>query len=94
MDGSPLAILVDAMPRGGPPGTLYVVEPTLDDPGGAAPSPHATEPVAVLSMVHAATGRLPRPRFVGCEPAALEAMAMGLVEPTCRLIESPLSEGR
>src|ERR1700734_1751902 len=32
LDGSDATILVDATPRGGPPGTLYVIEP---DPGEA-----------------------------------------------------------
>ena len=29
MDGSDVAILIDATPQGGPPGTLYVIEPDL-----------------------------------------------------------------
>ncbi len=36
LDGYEAVILVDAAPRGGPPGTLYVLEPTADEPPGAA----------------------------------------------------------
>ena len=32
LDGYETVILVDAAPRGGPPGTLYVLEPDVGDP--------------------------------------------------------------
>jgi hydrogenase maturation protease len=92
------AILVDAMPRGGAPGTLYVLEP--DVPAGSPqPDPHACDPVAVLAAARAlggdaATATL---RVVGCEPARLgdgDEPAFGLsaevaaaVEPAIALVE-------
>ncbi|HEV8245611.1 MAG TPA: hydrogenase maturation protease [Polyangiaceae bacterium] len=73
-DGYDAAILVDAMPRGGAPGTLYVLEPETH---GEAARPFAVEahsltPDKVLGQVLALGGTLPSLRIVGCEPAELE----------------------
>ncbi len=43
------AVLVDAVPRGGEPGTLYVIEPKLDLPGGQFQA-HGMDPVSVLAL--------------------------------------------
>lgn len=79
MEDWDLAILVDALPRGGEPGTLYLLEPTL--PEGAEPPPsfdaHTMNPVAVLQLVSALGGKAGRILVVGCEPARLEADAEG-----------------
>src|SRR5262249_29803931 len=53
MDDFDLVILVDASPRGGPPGTLYVIEPELDDPHQSAVAEklvetHGMNPMKVL----------------------------------------------
>ena len=70
-DGCDAAILVDAVPRGERPGTLYVIEPQLDP---AAPTPvgfdgHSMNPVAVLALA-GTLGTLPRRVLVvGCEPS-------------------------
>jgi hydrogenase maturation protease len=79
-------ILVDAMTRGGEPGTLYVLEP---DPAGAAEAPlpdaHGLTPDAVLAWVHRAGGTPPRVLIVGCEPATVDD-SMGLSEPVARVV--------
>lgn len=66
-------ILVDALPRGGAPGTLYVLEPELPSDGADARSfaidAHSMNPVAVLQMVHALGGKIRRMLVVGCEPS-------------------------
>jgi hydrogenase maturation protease len=51
------AVLVDAVPRGQEPGTLYVIEPDLD---GTQPSldAHSMDPVKVLGLARA-LGSLP-----------------------------------
>jgi hydrogenase maturation protease len=70
-DGYDHVILVDAMPRGRAPGTLYVVEPSRD---AAPPSlaAHELGPAHVLAMAAAfATHPLGRIRVVGCEPATI-----------------------
>jgi hydrogenase maturation protease len=69
MDGYDAAILVDAMPRGGEPGTVYVLEPDLEDLGAAgAMDSHGMNPVEVFRMVKDLGGRPPRVLIVGCEP--------------------------
>jgi hydrogenase maturation protease len=66
--GYDVAILVDAVPRGGAPGTLYVIEPELgDDEVGL--DAHGMNPVAVLALARTLGGPLPRVLVVGCEPA-------------------------
>jgi hydrogenase maturation protease len=97
------AVLVDAVPRGEPPGTLYVIEPDLET---AAPSldAHSMDPVRVLGLARM-IGPLPaRVLIVGCEPAVCltpddEELAMELsapvraaVERAVELVESLLGE--
>src|SRR5262249_46207931 len=83
-DDREATILVDAVPRGGPPGTLYVIEPDPVEAGGLVIEGHGMDPVRVLRMA-AARGAGPRPGpVVGCEPATLggeEEPAMGLSRP-------------
>jgi hydrogenase maturation protease len=68
------AILVDAMPCGGEPGTLYVIEP---DAGGEAAAgvpvdAHSLTPSAVLAWVRHLGGEPGRILVVGCEPASVD----------------------
>jgi hydrogenase maturation protease len=70
------AILVDAMPRGGRPGTLHVIEPGDMDEAhplreGAAIDGHALTPVAVIALARRLGASLVRLYVVGCEPAWL-----------------------
>jgi len=102
MDGPELAILVDALPRGGVPGTLYVLEPDLDGGESAAPEAmvetHGMNPLKVLQLVRALGGQPGAIRVVGCEPADFgseEEPAMELSKPVraavdeaVRLVES------
>jgi hydrogenase maturation protease len=72
-DGLNLAILIDAVPRGEAPGTLFLLEPLLDQDGAqGSPSPldtHSMDPLKVLRAV-ASNGALPARTFiVGCEPS-------------------------
>jgi hydrogenase maturation protease len=85
MDGYDRVILVDAMPRGGSPGSLYVLEP--EQGTGADPvvmNAHGLSPAQVLQLVQALGGSCPWLRVVGCEPATLgseDDPVMGLSEP-------------
>jgi hydrogenase maturation protease len=107
MDDYDLAILVDASPRGGLPGTLYVIEPEADDPDKMDASEtmvegHGMNLVKVLRMVQGMGNKLPPLRLVGCEPAFLgteEEPAMRLsdtvlasVDEAVRIIETLVSE--
>lgn len=81
MDGYEAVVLVDAVPKGQAPGTVYVIEPDteqLDELG--APDGHSLDPVSVLRLVKQLGGRAPRCYLIGCEPASLgpEEGAMGL----------------
>ena len=64
------AILVDACPRGQPPGTVFVIEPDVD----AEPpmlDAHAMDPLQVLRLART-MGALPGSvTIVGCQPATL-----------------------
>ena len=77
-------ILVDALPRGGLAGTIYVLEPELpsDVANGQSPAidAHSMNPVAVLQMVHALGGKIRRMLVVGCEPSSVEADGTGNFE--------------
>src|SRR5579862_1578103 len=65
-------VLVDATPRGGTPGSLYLSEPELDPAGKSPPDAHSMDPAAVLGAVKALGGTAGRVLIVGCEPASLE----------------------
>jgi hydrogenase maturation protease len=88
MEGYETTILVDAYPGDGEPGTLFVVEPDLNDLNSPATQqtliePHAMNPINVLRMAVSMGGELKRVLVVGCVPATLgpEEGQMGLSEP-------------
>lgn len=87
-DGYETTILIDAFPHGQPPGTVYVVEPDLNDPAASLGQhnfvePHAMNPMNVLRMATAMNGPLKRVLLVGCEPATFggDPGHMGLSDP-------------
>jgi hydrogenase maturation protease len=66
-----IVILVDAVPRGGAPGTLYVIEPEVEAAADVAPDAHGMDPVRVLQLARM-LGRVPRRTLVvGCEPQSI-----------------------
>ena len=75
MEDWDLTILVDALPQGQPPGTLYTFEPELPDGAESVSSPdaHSMNPVSVLHMVWALGGHFGRILVLGCEPEIVEA---------------------
>ena len=79
MDGYETTILVDAAPRGQPPGTLYLIEPDLEgiDKLGNVDA-HSMNPMAVLQLIQALGGRTGKLYLVGCEPGVLETDEIGL----------------
>ncbi len=101
MDGYDHAILVDAVPGGQAPGTLYVIEPELDEtkptPASQLPNMHQMDPVQVLRYVTMLGGKPPQLTVVGCEPdrIASEDMSSGMspsvlaaVDPAVELVET------
>ena len=72
------AVLVDAAPRGGAPGTLYVIEPDLDNlEAGPVVEAHGMDPVNVLRLARNLGGPRPPIRIVGCEPATVDPVHDG-----------------
>lgn len=92
LDGYDLLLIVDAVERGGTPGTLYVIEPDLSglaDADASEPTmvdAHDMSPQAVLALVPALGGSLGRVLVVGCEPETV-ADGMGLSEPVRGAVE-------
>jgi hydrogenase maturation protease len=86
-----VVVLLDATPRGEPPGTLYVIEPDLD----ALPpdvDAHGMDPVKVLALARALGGPLPRTLVLGCEPQTRmdddsEEIVAALTEPVQAALE-------
>jgi hydrogenase maturation protease len=86
LDGYETTILIDACPRGEPAGTLYVIEPDLEDLGGpeeGSVEAHSMNPLNVLRLAQSMGGGLKRILLVGCEPETLgpEEGQMGLSGP-------------
>lgn len=89
-------IMVDAAPRGGQLGMLYVIEPETEaapihlEPADFMIQTHGMDPVKVLRLVAALGGRVERLLLVGCEPTpagAEEDMALGLSPPVQAAVE-------
>jgi hydrogenase maturation protease len=79
MDGYEAAILIDAAPRGQPPGTLHLIEPDLDGIGRPGSiDAHRMDPVGVLQLVRTLGGRPGNLYLVGCEPGVLETDEISL----------------
>jgi hydrogenase maturation protease len=66
-------IIVDVVSRGAAPGTIHVIEPTLERAASAAlPDAHAMGPDAVIGLLKRLGATLPSIVIVGCEPACLD----------------------
>jgi hydrogenase maturation protease len=87
LDGHDFTILVDAVGRGGAPGTLFVIEP--DVTGHSAMDAHAMNPESVLQLARAMGPVRGRIVLVGCEPATLggEEGHMGLSDPVLAAVD-------
>lgn len=108
MDGYDAAILIDTAQRGGPPGSLYVIEPAEAErvePQTILSNAHAVHPANALALVKAMGGKLSALRLVACEPKSISEdepdLTVGLspevaaaVSPAMDLVEEILSELR
>jgi hydrogenase maturation protease len=96
LDAPALTILVDTVSRGGEPGTLYTIEPDLEDLETAGPAgvdAHSMDPLEVLRAAKAMGGMLGRVLLVGCEPADLGGVdgCMGLTPPVSAAIDEAVA---
>ena len=91
MTGYDRLIVVDAMARGGKPGTLYVLEVESVEKAVEVDL-HLALPSKALSVAQA-LGALPAKVFlVGCEPGEVEELTTGLTIPVQGAVESALRE--
>jgi hydrogenase maturation protease len=92
-----LTILVDATPRGEPPGTLYALELEEGRPQTVIDA-HGMTPDAVLDLVGVVGGEMRRVLLVGCEPAdvspgmELSPAVTDAIEPAVRLVRELIEE--
>jgi hydrogenase maturation protease len=83
MDGYETVILIDAIPRGQTPGTLYTIAPDTEDAhaddavdADILLEAHSLSPAKVLRLVQRMGGRIDRLLLVGCEPSPLDTEEM------------------
>ena len=88
LNGCDLFVLVDAAPRGEPPGTVTVLEVQVPDPAsltGPVMDAHDLTPDAIFALLASLGGRPGRSLVVACEPADVSA-GMGLSEPVSQAL--------
>lgn len=64
-------IFVDALPRGEEPGTVYLVEPEIEDDGVVSLDTHGMDPVKVIKLSRVLGAPPTRTLVVGCEPQVI-----------------------
>ena len=82
-------ILIDAAPRGEAPGTVYLIEPDLDNidaQQSASMDAHSMDPQVVFATLKSLGGSPRRVLIVGCEPLVIDD-GIGLSEPVGRAVE-------
>jgi hydrogenase maturation protease len=88
-----LVVFVDATPRGGEPGTVYLIEPEIEDDGPVSLDTHGMDPVEVIKLSRALGARPAQTLVVGCEPKVVlggedyDDMLMDLSEPVRAAVE-------
>ena len=92
-DDYELVVLVDATPRGERPGTVYLIEPEIEDDGEVSLDTHGMDPVKVIKLSRVLGARPTRTLVVGCEPQVIvtgedyDDMLMELSEPVRAAVE-------
>src|SRR3712207_1269615 len=100
-----LVVFVDATPQGQEPGTVYLIEPEIEEDGEVTLDTHGMDPVKVMRLARTMGARPTRTLVVGCEPQVVvsaedyDDMLMELSEPVraaveeaVRLVESLVEE--
>ena len=86
--GYDAAVVLDAAPRGGEPGTLYVIEAEpAEHPG--APDAHRMDLQNVFAFVRMLDGVPPPVTVVGCEPLCVDE-GIGLSPAVTRAVDAAL----
>ncbi len=100
-----VVVFVDAVPRGEEPGTVYLIEPEIEEDGEVSLDTHGMDPVKVIKLSRALGAEPTRTLVVGCEPRVVlsgedyDDMSMELSEPVqaavgeaVKLVESLVEE--
>src|SRR5215218_5825927 len=88
-----VVIFVDATPRGEEPGTVYLLEPEIEEDGEVVLDTHGMDPVKVIKLSRALGAKPTRTLVVGCEPQVVlggedyDDMLMELSEPVRAAVE-------
>jgi hydrogenase maturation protease len=104
-DDYEVVVFVDATPRGEEPGTVYLIEPEIEEDGEVSLDTHGMDPVKVIKLSRALGATPTRTLVVGCEPQVVlsgedyDDMSMVLSEPVqaavgeaVKLVESLVEE--
>jgi hydrogenase maturation protease len=86
LTGYDTLVIVDAVPRGGTPGDVVVLEVGAADLGEGDFDAHGMEPTAMLASLGSLGGRLPRTYVVGCEPLDTDE-GIGLSAPVSAAVD-------
>ena len=90
MTGFDGLVIVDAVERGAAPGTVFVLEPSIEQ-GVPVPDLHLASPDRVLAMAKG-MGCLPhRVLVVGCQPADTEELGQVLSPAVARAVDSAVA---
>jgi hydrogenase maturation protease len=71
LEGYDTLVLVDAVGRDAPPGTIFVIEPDPHELGHGLDA-HGFDPSSVLELARTLGSALPRVLLVGCVPAVMD----------------------
>ncbi|HEY1905375.1 MAG TPA: hydrogenase maturation protease [Myxococcaceae bacterium] len=85
LDGYDTLVLVDAVGKDAPAGTVFVIEPDPRDLASDLDA-HGFDPASVLELARTLGTTLPRVLLVGCVPAVLD-QGPGLSPPVERAVE-------
>jgi hydrogenase maturation protease len=86
-------VFVDALPRGEEPGTVYLIEPEIEEDGVVSLDTHGMDPVKVIKLSRVLGAPPTRTLVVGCEPKVIlsgedyDDMLMELSEPVEAAVE-------
>jgi hydrogenase maturation protease len=98
LEGCDALLVVDAVDRGGEPGSLYLLEPEVPDADGISPAErhalatdlHEVVPGQVLILARALGVLPPVVRIVGCQPGETEDFSLELTPAVQRAVPAAI----